>query len=329
MSNQSLRQASVRASTGTAYHYEGDWIALFDAAGIASGFFNERMLAWINAQLSTAYTNVNDAMQAFAEDQGATSWNELGVFNASSFHPSDLFDASQQGAVFDASSSVFTDTGGTTPAVANDAVARISDLSGNGLHMTQSTSGARPTLKTSGALAYLETDGAGNFMTSAASMSLGPVPLYIWLAFEQAEASAGKTMFGALVNTTNFARILSLTTSRITAATRASLLGFAQESVTSNVSDVPINTKTVAIFRISAGQSGLLINNNAEITAANSWTGLSSVANCGVGLSTNDLATTSNMAMKFYAGGLIEKALSAGEVSNLKTWLGNKVGLTL
>lgn len=80
MSNQSLRQASVRASTGTAYHYEGDWIALFDAAGIASGFFNERLLAWINVQLSTAYTNVNDAMRAFAVSQGVTTWNELGTF---------------------------------------------------------------------------------------------------------------------------------------------------------------------------------------------------------------------------------------------------------
>lgn len=80
MSNQSLRQASVRASTGTAYHYEGDWIALFDAAGITSGFFNERLLAWINVQLSTAYTNVNDAMRAFAVSQGATTWNELGTF---------------------------------------------------------------------------------------------------------------------------------------------------------------------------------------------------------------------------------------------------------
>lgn len=80
MSNQELRQQSVRASTGTAYSYEGDWMALFGAAGITSGVFNERMLAWINAQLSSAYTNVNDAMRAFAVSQGVTTWNELGTF---------------------------------------------------------------------------------------------------------------------------------------------------------------------------------------------------------------------------------------------------------
>ena len=80
MSNQELRQQSVRASTGTAYSYEGDWMALFGAAGITSGVFNERMLAWINAQLSSAYTNVNDAMRAYAVSKGASSWNELGTF---------------------------------------------------------------------------------------------------------------------------------------------------------------------------------------------------------------------------------------------------------
>ena len=80
MSNQEKRQQSVRASTGTAYSYEGDWMALFGAAGITSGVFNERMLAWINAQLSSAYTNVNDAMRAFAVSQGVTTWNELGTF---------------------------------------------------------------------------------------------------------------------------------------------------------------------------------------------------------------------------------------------------------
>jgi len=82
MSNQEKRQQSVRASTGTAYSYEGDWMALFESAGITSGVFTERMLAWINAQLSSAYTNINDAMRAFAVSQGVTTWNELGTFTA-------------------------------------------------------------------------------------------------------------------------------------------------------------------------------------------------------------------------------------------------------
>jgi hypothetical protein len=82
LSNQGDRQASVRAVTGTEYPYEGDWHALFDMAGIPVGTYNERLLAWINDYLTETYTNINDAMAAFAIDQGVTSWNELGTFDA-------------------------------------------------------------------------------------------------------------------------------------------------------------------------------------------------------------------------------------------------------
>ena len=79
-SNQSDRQATVRAVTGTAYPYEGDWHALFTLQSIADGDFNGRLLAWINTQLSTSYTELNSALYAFAASQGAKSWNELGTF---------------------------------------------------------------------------------------------------------------------------------------------------------------------------------------------------------------------------------------------------------
>jgi hypothetical protein len=79
-SAQGDRQASVRALTGTALSYEGDWQALFDQAAIPAGDFNGRLLAWINAQLSASYTNINDAMQAFATSKGAANWSSLGSF---------------------------------------------------------------------------------------------------------------------------------------------------------------------------------------------------------------------------------------------------------
>lgn len=78
--NQSDRQASVRAVTGTAWTYEGDWSALFDSASIPAGSFNGRLLAWINSTMSASYTELNGAMQAYAVSQGAASWNELGTF---------------------------------------------------------------------------------------------------------------------------------------------------------------------------------------------------------------------------------------------------------
>lgn len=84
MSQQGDRQATVRAITGTAYTYEGDWHALFTLDGIAAGDFDGRLLAWINGQLSTAYTELNGAMYAFAiakTTTGALNWSELGAFS--------------------------------------------------------------------------------------------------------------------------------------------------------------------------------------------------------------------------------------------------------
>lgn len=80
--NQEARQASVRSVTGTAYFLDNDWMALFASAGITTGFFNERQLAWINGYLSTSYTNINDARHALAVNQGFRSWNEMGAFTA-------------------------------------------------------------------------------------------------------------------------------------------------------------------------------------------------------------------------------------------------------
>lgn len=82
-SNQGDRQQTLRTSTGKALNYEGDWLAKFDANAIPAGDFNGRMLAFINAQLSTSYTEINGAMVAYAVSQstsGAKSFNELGAF---------------------------------------------------------------------------------------------------------------------------------------------------------------------------------------------------------------------------------------------------------
>jgi len=77
MTNQGGVQAAVREQTGTALDFNGDWHALFDADGIATGPFNGRMLLWINGQLSTSYASLPQAMQAFAVDQGFNNWSSM------------------------------------------------------------------------------------------------------------------------------------------------------------------------------------------------------------------------------------------------------------
>lgn len=80
MSNQSGVQAAVRALTGTALTYEGDWHALFDLDTIDAGPFEARMLNWINLKLSSAHTSLPAAQQAFAEDQGFNNWSSMNTF---------------------------------------------------------------------------------------------------------------------------------------------------------------------------------------------------------------------------------------------------------
>lgn len=81
-SNQGDRQAAVRAITGTALSYEGDWHALFDLSGIRVGDFNGRLLAWINQALLTSYVEINGAKAAFATSVGVENWDSVTTLGA-------------------------------------------------------------------------------------------------------------------------------------------------------------------------------------------------------------------------------------------------------
>lgn len=84
MSQQGLRQASIRAVTGSTTNetYDGDWNKLFDRAGIAAGTTDERMLRWINAKLTKSFTNLPEAQQALATANGAWNFSSMGTFDA-------------------------------------------------------------------------------------------------------------------------------------------------------------------------------------------------------------------------------------------------------
>ena len=75
--NQSSLQGAIREQTGTAQTFEGDWHALFTLEGIATGTFNERLLAWINSQLSATYNNLVDAQAAYAAATGVSRWTDI------------------------------------------------------------------------------------------------------------------------------------------------------------------------------------------------------------------------------------------------------------
>lgn len=81
MTQQGLRQASARNLSGfaTGTNYNEDFLRLFDAQGVAAGTFNQRQLRWINARMGASFTNLDEAMQAYATSQGAYNWSSLGA----------------------------------------------------------------------------------------------------------------------------------------------------------------------------------------------------------------------------------------------------------
>lgn len=90
MSNQGLRQASARAIYGGTANvpYEEDFQRLFTFETIpASGTFNERFLLWLNYRLSRTYTNLPEAMTAFAISRGVSTWGDVGTFPSAATLP--------------------------------------------------------------------------------------------------------------------------------------------------------------------------------------------------------------------------------------------------
>jgi len=78
--NNEARQISIRTVTSTTGTVNEDWLALFTARSIPAGTFNERLLAYINGELSASYTDVNLALQAFATDQSDYNFSSMGTF---------------------------------------------------------------------------------------------------------------------------------------------------------------------------------------------------------------------------------------------------------
>lgn len=136
-----------------------------------------------------------------------------------------LFSSSEKGFAYDFSdlSTMFQDTAGTTPVTAVDQlVARVDDLSGNGNHLIQSTSGSRPLLKQDVEGYYLLFDGTNDFFQTSGTVNLSGLSLFTAFASLSKERNVAEIIFET---STNFndnlgAMLLNFDTNKITVATR-------------------------------------------------------------------------------------------------------------
>ena len=114
-----------------------------------------------------------------------------------------LFSSSEKGFAYDFSdiSTMFQDTAGTIPVTAVDQlVARVNDLSSNGNHLIQSTSGSRPILKQDAKGYYLSFDGTNDFMQTSGTVNLSGLSLFTVFASLSKERSAVETIFETSTN---------------------------------------------------------------------------------------------------------------------------------
>ncbi|MBW8784652.1 MAG: hypothetical protein JF593_08435 [Novosphingobium sp.] len=95
--------------------------------------------------------------------------------------PGSLFTGGKRGVWYDPSDlpTMFTDTAGTVAANVGDAIARINDKSGNGLHWTQATAGKRPILTQSGSLYYLAFDNSDDYLLVSTPAFTANMDLYL------------------------------------------------------------------------------------------------------------------------------------------------------
>ena len=159
MTNQSDKQLSVRAASGTSFSYEGDWHALWDIVGIPLGPFDQRMIIWINGRLGTSYSEINGAMAAFAIANGASSWDSLGIFTANAFSPSSISGLSGW---YDASdAATISQSGGL--------VSQWNDKATPAHNMTQATGAKQPLTGTAtiGGKNAIRFDGANDILNAS------------------------------------------------------------------------------------------------------------------------------------------------------------------
>lgn len=78
--NQELRQASFRAVSGTTGTYNEDLYAMCLETVSDQGTLNGTLIAFLQDNLGSSSSNLNDLKEEFAISQGFLSWNEMGTF---------------------------------------------------------------------------------------------------------------------------------------------------------------------------------------------------------------------------------------------------------
>lgn len=243
----------------------------------------------------------------------------------SGFSPSSLFAGSEYGAWYDPSdlSTLWQDTAGTNPVTASgQLVARIDDKSGNGLNLTQSTSGLRPLYISSGGVQYLDF-GTDDYLRSGTfTTTLLETGSCFAVASNDSADSLGWTV-GEYEDATATDRIW------VCHDTRTNRLGVVygpSGTVDTLLFNSEMNTSPHVVGYVDEGSTSSLYVDGVAQTDTGTPTDTFSAGNRRIVLGDRS-QLDGQFDGRVYGALLIDRELTSSEISDLNTWLSNKAGI--
>ena len=235
-------------------------------------------------------------MMALKTPASAPAWSPSDITTYFWIDPSDI-------------STLFTDSGGTTAVTAaEDPIGRAADKSGNSRHATQSTSGYRPLYKVDGSIKSFLMDGSDDSLRVSTASGLS-TDMDFFMAVKRTSTSNNLFLYGT--NAGSYAAVV--------------------QSGSTSSPDVSAGTPTYYVdgTLVSPTQRGAL----HTALGSGAWHVLEvrNVNASGISNgSTMGWCDYTGFKASAYIGGIVlANALSSTNRSNLRTWLGAKVGLTL
>ncbi|MAU52926.1 MAG: hypothetical protein CMN17_11275 [Roseovarius sp.] len=250
--------------------------------------------------------------------------------------PAWLFRNGERGAWYDPGepATLWQDTAATLPAIADQPVARIDDLSGNGHHMIQDSASARPVLRAAASGHALEFDGTGTLMHA-----VSPPSAWAWAHRE------GGVTIGIAAEVAHRTDTLEFLIGTMSGASSTDT-GVVLNSDNRDIVDNPRNAR-VQIARGIAGQvaASFIVHSGAKTKI---WTYVTQAG--GLRLTGQDFAVQSGWmnlpasagdpSLTLFLGGaggnrlqgfihaavVVDRALDAAEEARLRRWLGTRAG---
>lgn len=226
---------------------------------------------------------------------GVAAFTPLSLSPTAWYDPSDI-------------TTLFQDSAGTTPVAASgDPVGKMLDKSGNGNHVIQATAAARPIYTVAGALKYLLMDGVDDVLANAAGV-LATQPNALWLGI-------GPVVLGGNIYDGIAGRQALFNSLQFYAVGATPTLGFTLSAGVDAV--VGVNVNGAASFARKDGVNDAVMVSNP---------GASGLTGLNLGCFTPG---TSHSNAKYYGFIVVNRALSAGEMASLDTYMGAKQGRVL